>query len=242
MKFNKKWLVYLAYLGTMALGLVLIVISPIGTQGIKSGKQKAEIKQTMSSSKSEKDTFASESLSPTLTPSPTPEISPTPTPLPVYPLERETYPSKIDSLISKYYDAKVTCDIETLKAISSNPPAVISKKSLEQLVEGIEEYRNIKCYSKKSYEDGAYIVYVYYEIKFISLNTCAPALTKLYIVTDEAGELKIFDGEMSEELKTYFDARSEDEDVKDLIVYTENRAEKAKEQDEKLKDYWNARN
>jgi hypothetical protein len=47
---------------------------------------------------------------------------------------------------------------------------------------------------------------------------------------------------MSEELKTYFDARSEDEDVKDLIAYTEKRAEKAKEQDEKLKDYWNARN
>jgi hypothetical protein len=101
MKFSKKWVVYLAYLGIMALGLVLIIFSPNGTNGMNTGKQKAETEQTMGSVKSEKDAFAAESLSPTPTPSPTPEISPTPTPLPVYPLERETYPSKIDSLISK---------------------------------------------------------------------------------------------------------------------------------------------
>lgn len=242
MKLRKKRAIYLSYLGTMVLGMALIVFNPNGEQGKDSIHRKAETKQTMNSLKSEKEVTASENLSSTPIPSPTPISSPTPTPLPVYPLEKESYPSKINSLLTKYYDAKVSCDMDTLKAISSDPPAVISKKSLEKLVEGIEEYRNIKCYVKKSYIEGTYIVFAYHEIKFISLDTCAPALSKLYVVTDDSGKLKIFDGEMSAELKAYFDARSKDEDVKELMAYTEKRAKIAKKEDKKLKDYWDARN
>lgn len=174
--------------------------------------------------------------SPSVTPIPT--LAPTPTPYPVYPLEENGFPSKLEELVKTYYEAKVNCDIDTLKSISSDPDNVISKKKLLQLVEGIDDYKNIKCYVKKSYEEGSYIVFVYYDIKFIGLKTLAPSLSKLYIVTDEAGELRTFDGELTEDLKAYIMARSEDEDVVALRKHTDQLAAEAKEKDKDLKAFW----
>jgi uncharacterized protein YprB with RNaseH-like and TPR domain len=158
--------------------------------------------------------------------------------LPVYPLEEKGYPSVIDELAKTYYEAKVSCDIDTLKSISSEPENVYSKKQLLKLIEGIDEYQNIKCYVKKSYDEDAYIVFVYYDIKFIGLNTLAPSLSKLYIVKDETGEWKTFDDEMNEELRAYIAARSEDEDVIALRNHTDQLAVEAKDKDKDLKAFW----
>jgi hypothetical protein len=241
MKFRKRKVMTLAYLETIVFGLAITIFNPIITPGIENKRLSSDNKQTMNSLEAEEGSFSENNISSTTTPSPTPSPIPTPTPYPVYPLKKETSTSSISTLIKKYYEAKVSCDIDTLKAISSDPSAVIDKESLEQLVEGIEDYRNIECYTKDTYMEGAYIVYVYHEIKFISIDTCAPALSKLFVVTDDTGELKIFDGTMTEEFKTYFNARSEDEDVLELMEHTEEQAKQAKEQDQKLKAYWDAR-
>jgi len=239
---NKRFVLFICTI-TMVIGVASILYTPVGTLIPQTGdtamaiKANRMIKQTVQNSEQDtKDTISLMSISTTPTPSPTP--IPTPTPLPVYSLEEEGYPAGLDQLIETYYEAKICCDIDTLKSISSDPDNVISKKHLLQLVEGIDEYENIKCYIKKSYEEGSYIAFVYYDIRFIGLKTLAPSLAKLYIITDEAGEFKIFDGEVTEELKAYISARSEDEDVIELRNYTDQRAEKAKEKDEDLKAFW----
>lgn len=243
MKIKDKKILFLILMINMVIGIAILVYNPMSSVLRKPGDKEtaaaANLEKKTLFAKQEKkdsDTVTLMSVSPTPTPSPTP--IPTPTPLPVYPLEEKGYPSEIDTLVETYYEAKSSCDIDTLKSISSEPSNVISKKQLLQLVEGIDEYDNIKCYVKKAYEEGAYIVFVYYDIKFIGLNTLAPSLSKLYIITDRTGTLKIYDGEISEELKEYLNARSEDEDVLVLRDHTNQLAEKAKEKDKDLKAFW----
>ena len=88
--------------------------------------------------------------------------------------------------------------------------------------------------------EGTYIAYVYSEIKITGINTPAPSLAKSYLITDENGELKIFSGDMDEELETYYMARNEDEDVKELIDKTNKAFEEAMNSDEDLYNFWEA--
>ncbi len=163
--------------------------------------------------------------------------SPIPTQVPVYAIEEEGYP-EIATFIEDYYVAKSNCDVEKLKSISSNPSAVPTKEVLQTITEGIEDYRNIKCYTKKAINEGTYIVYAFHEIKFFGLNTLAPGLSQFYIITDEAGNLKTYDNAMDEELSTYLQARKTDTDVQELMQMTNTMADEAKAKDKDLKTFW----
>jgi hypothetical protein len=156
---------------------------------------------------------------------------------PVYELQEGGYP-EIDAFIQEYYTAKINCDIDKLKSMSTNPTAVITKEHLQILIEGIEDYKNIKCYIKKSMIEGTYIVYAFQEIKFIGIDTPAPALSSFYLVTDDQGNLKIYDNEMDEELRTYYTERKQDSDVKKLIEMTNDMGDEAKAKDEDLFYFW----
>lgn len=243
---NKKIkIINFIYMITMAIGLAILVYNPAGYQNRTQEDASAAANLNRSGKTAKKGEMDEASINlmsmdasatPSVTPNPT--LNPTPTPLPVYPLEEKGYPIELVDLAETYYVAKGNCDIDTLKSISSHPENVISKEQLLKLVEGIEEYKNIKCYVKKSYEEGAYIVFVYYDIKFIGLKTLAPSLSKLYFITDGEGKLKTFDGELTEELRDYITARSEDEDVIALREHTNQMAEEAKEKDKELKAFW----
>ncbi len=244
MRIKNIKVICLIYMITMGIGLAILVYNPVGLSSQDKGTSALTTNQKMSKV-SEENKMAKDSISlmssvadptPSVTPSPT--STPIPTPLPVYPLEEKGYPSEIDELVKTYYEAKASCDIDTLKSISSEPENVYSKKQLLKLIEGIDEYENIKCYVKKSYEEDAYIVFVYYDIRFIGLKTLAPSLSKLYIVKDGAGEWKIFDGELNEEFRAYIAARSEDEDVIELRKHTDQLADEAKDKDKDLKAFW----
>jgi hypothetical protein len=165
-------------------------------------------------------------------------VIPEPKQAPVYELQAEGYP-EINSLIQDYYAAKISCDIDKMKQMSSNPSAVISAEILQGLIEGIEEYRNITCYTKKSMIEGSYIVYAFHEIKFFGIETPAPSLSRIYVITDKDGNLKMYDNEMNEELRTYCDARYDDPDVSELIEMTNEMAAEARANDEDLSNFWN---
>jgi hypothetical protein len=205
-----------------------------GTTSSDAGKQKSEEQGSEGEGKMNEN---SSLLSPTAKPTPLP----TPTPYPVYPLEEKGYPDAIDILIDKYYKAKLSCDTDQMKSISTHPEAVLDKKDLEMLVDGIDEYLNMKCYVKRTYREDFYIVWVYYDIKFIGLDTYAPSLAKFYIQKDADGKFKNFDGELDDAMAAYIKARNDDADVIELMRNTEKLAEEAKDKDEELKKYWELR-
>ena len=245
MKRRDKKVKSIIYMITIISGAAILIYFPTGSM-LLNKKDAAEV----SKPRQEKNiteagdntdtsiTLMSSEIKPSISVTPTPTVAPTPTPLPVYPLEERGFAAELEEIVKVYYEAKVNCDIDTLKTISSDQDRVISKKKLLQLVEGIDDYQNIICYVKKSYEEGAYIIFVYYDIKFIGLKTLAPSLSKLYVVTDDAGDLKLYDGELTDELRAYIKARSEDEDVIKLREYTDQLAEEAKEMDKDLKAFW----
>lgn len=244
MKIKNTKIICFIYMITMAIGLAILVYNPVGltkqdkdTSALASNRKMVKVPE-----EGEMDqasiSLMSTAADPTPSAAPSPTLTPIPTPLPVYPLEEKGYPAEIDELVNVYYEAKASCDLDTIKSISSKPENVYSKEQLLKLIEGIDEYQNIKCYVKKSYEEDAYIVFVYYDIKFIGLNTLAPSLSKLYLVRDNTGEWKTFDNELSEDLRAYISARSEDEDVIALRKHTDQRAEEAKDKDKDLKAFW----
>ncbi len=227
----------------MGIGLLTLSISqskPKAEDGINSDGQLAKVQDE----KNNKEAFAMSALNlepevdvtleTTPTPSPTP--IPTPTPIPVYPLEEV---EGMDEFIDEYYIAKTAIDVDKLKTLYLNPSKVETREQLQKLVQYIEEYKNIKTHTKRGIDEGTYIVFAYHEIKFSSINTLAPGLSKFYVTKDSNGEFKIIsDSDMTPIEEEYYNARNYDEDVQELISKTNENGEKAKEKDEDLMIFW----
>jgi hypothetical protein len=248
MKLKYKKIILLTTMSTMGIGLLTISVSQDNPKAEESFKTNTAIEASMladttqaDSSERSMSTLAydtnevTEDTSTTVTLSPTP--IPTPTPWPVNPLEKDKYP-EIEQLFVDYYTAKNSSDVDKLKSLLSDPSKVETKEQLQSKTEYIEDYNKIKTYTKKSVEEGTYIVYVYSEIKFNSVNTAAPGLAKFYVTTGEDNKLKIYSGEMDAELKAYFDERNQDPDVQKIIEMTNDKSDKAKEKDEDLLNFW----
>ncbi len=239
MKLKYKKLVLLTTIASIGIGILVLSITqerPKAEESLSSASESnIEDIATLSTGNDEDH----EGVEPTVMPTATPTPSPTPTPIPVYDLETKGYP-EIEELFNDYYVAKNVPDMEKIKSVLNDPSKAYTEEQLEDRTAFVDDYRNIKTYVKKGLYEGTYIVYVYSEIKITGINTPAPALTKSYIITDEEGKLKIFSGEMDEELKTYYMARNDDEDVKELINATNESFEAALNKDEDLYDFWEA--
>lgn len=243
MKLKYKKIILLTALSTMGIGLLTLSLSqskPKAEEQINtSGRIVADAQVsdddvfTMSAMEALSDDIETTQVTPIPTLSPTP--IPTPTPIPVYPLEEM---DGMNTFVEEFYTAKAANDIDKLKSIYIDPTKVETREQLQNMVQYIEEYKNIKTYAKKSIEEGAYIVYAYHEIKFSSINTLAPGLSKFYVVTDEDGNYKIASN-LNPEIEEYFNARNEDQDVMELIQNTNAKGEEAKSKDEDLMIFWN---
>jgi len=242
MKLKYKKIIMLTTMSTMGIGLLTLSVSQDRPKAESLGAETAiEASLLSDNTASDINSLSKEAAIETTeapTVSPIPTTIPTPTPWPVYEIEKSgTYP-KIDTLFDEYYAAKSIQGIDKLKDILSDPAKVETEEQLQSKTEYIDDYRNIKTYTKKGVEEGTFIVYVYHEIKFTSVNTPAPGLAKFYVITGEDQKLKIYSGDMNDELKTYFDSRNEDEDVIALIEMTNKKSENAKEKDEDLLNFW----
>lgn len=237
MKLKYKKMILLTAMSTMGIGILTLSVSNDKTNA----KETKGVEKVLADDAQEAQSFAAV-LSASVTPEATitPTLAPTPTPLPVYPIEQEgTYP-EIDNLINEFYNAKVKRDVAALNALLTDPSNGYSQEDLNSKMEYISEYRNITTYVKKGFKEGTYIVYVYHEIKFTSIDTPAPGLAVFYVVTDENGKPKVFSGEMDNETYAYYQERNNDEDVVALIEMTEKKSDKAIEEDEYLKYFWNS--
>lgn len=241
MKLKYKKIILLTTMSTMGIGVLTLSLSQDEPNAKESLSAKAtinsmELEETVVEEQDEVTQFATSlAADPTVAPTSTP--IPTPTPIPVYSIEKEGYP-KITKLVKDYYAAKNNRDIDALKSLLSDPSEADTQEELQQKTEYIDDYRNVKVYVKKSYEEGTYIVYAYHEIKFTSINTAAPGLAKFFVITDSSGDLKIFSGTMDDETKAYYDERNSDEDVIKLIEMTDKKSDDAIKSDEDLLNFW----
>ena len=129
----------------------------------------------------------------------------------VNPLEKDAYPA-VNELVQNYYNYMAAGDMEGLASVEDTTSEEEQNRILrsKDLVEG---YQNISCYTKKGLEDGSYLVFVYYELKFAQIDTAAPGLSALYVYTNDEWNLVIFNGEASEELNAYVEETAQEDDV-----------------------------
>ncbi|MDD3174059.1 MAG: hypothetical protein PHF63_10505 [Herbinix sp.] len=236
MKLKYKKIILLTTMSTMGIGILTISASNDRTQAQENLSAKSVQEAGLLAVSSEAD-INIDDMEITVTAALTATPIPSPTPMPVYDIEKDNYP-KITKLFKDFYIAKNDRDVDTIKKILSDPTKVESQDELQKKTQYIEEYSNITAYTKKGFEEGTYIVYVYHEIKFTGINTPAPGLSKFYVITDENNKLKIFSGEMDETTQAYYDDRNKDEDVVALIEMTNTKSKKAMNKDEDLKNFW----
>lgn len=147
-------------------------------------------------------------------------------------LEKDAYP-EVNDLVNQYYEYMSAGDVEGLASVEDE----ISEEEQNRILRSkdlVEGYQNIACYTKKGLEDGSYLVFVYYELKFSQIDTPAPGLSPLYVYPNDEGKLVIFNGEASEELNAYVQQVAQEDDVMELREEVKTKYEEAKTADENL--------
>lgn len=229
MKLKYKKIILLTTLSTMCIGVLTLSVSNDRTQAKESMKNGTAVESGTLDSKGDDSNDVSNN--------PTVTTVPTPTPLPVYNIEKDANP-EIKKLFQDFYKAKNAHDVDKIKSLLSDQTKVDSKDELKKKTQYIESYDKITTYTKKSFLEGTYIVYVYHEIKFTGISTAAPGLSKFYVVTDSSNKLKIFSGDMDKDTQAYYDERNNDEDVKAIIDLTNELSKKAVKKDKDLQNFW----
>ena len=147
-------------------------------------------------------------------------------------LEQDAY-EDVNAIVQQYYSFLSAGDMEGLATVvdeisDDERSRILGSQSL------VEGYQNISCYTKKGMEEGSYVVFVYYELKFKQIETAAPGLSPLYVYTNEEGSLCIMNREASDELKAYVEEMADGDEVKALRDEVKEKYEAAKAADEDL--------
>lgn len=149
-------------------------------------------------------------------------------------LEKDGVPA-VKELVQKYFDAVKSADVKQLEQIVVQE-AAFSKESLEKDCEYIDAYENIVCYTVPGIVDNTYVAYVYYEIKFIGIDTKAPSMIRLYICQNEDGSLYIDKRTKDGEVAAYLQEVAGWESVRELVANVNTRYQEACAKDEALRN------
>ena len=98
--------------------------------------------------------------------------------------------AEVNTLIQQYYTAYAAGDVATLRTLAT-PVSANEQSYISMFSQYVDEYRNIKCYTKPGLDEKSYLVSVSMEIKFTGVDTLAPGLDFFYVRTNESGALYI---------------------------------------------------
>ena len=148
------------------------------------------------------------------------------------PLQEDAYP-EINKLFETYFTAKKELNADQLNSIVvQEEPYTLEE--IEKEGEYIENYQNIKCYTKPGLQDNTYLVYVYFEIKFMNIDTPAPGMVQQLVCMNSDGTLYINAGKVDADVKSYMDEVYNSQDVRALITSVEEKLQQAMSADENL--------
>lgn len=153
----------------------------------------------------------------------------------VHNVETDSNP-EIKELVQRYFNAVKAADVTALSQIVEQETP-FSEEKLKKEVESIDSYHNIVCYTVAGLTEKTYIVYVYYEIKFIGIDTNSPALITLYIAENENGQLYIDKRPKSGEVSAYIQEVAGWQEIRQLVTQVNTRLQEACASDQKLRDF-----
>lgn len=143
---------------------------------------------------------------------------------------------EIDALVTTYLKGMLTCDLVTLGDIVTDVESIdiVDMQGKQRL---IEQYENIECYTLDGLKEGEYLVYYYNEVKFSGIDTLAPGLNRLYIVTED-DKLKIVTGHLRQEVQDFIEEADESDEVQQIINTVNYKLEQAINEDDGLRQLY----
>ena len=174
---------------------------------------------------------------PTSTPTPTPTSTPTPTP---NPLRTNAY-DEVNNLIESYYSAKLSGEVSDFEPLVSDL-STIDIDYLHIQYDLVTDFSNFTCYTKNGIDEIAYVVYIAYDSKIVTIDTPVPALDRLTLVyaDDGSGRLLINTvAEQSDTVTAYLSEIATHADVKEMYQRETKRFEDAINSDPELRQLYN---
>ncbi len=160
-------------------------------------------------------------------------------PLPNEELKIDAYP-EVNALVGSYFTAMATGDVATLSTICSSLDDA-GKIRIQEKANYTESYDDLKCYTKPGPIPNSYIVFAYYQIKYINIDTKAPGLSSLYVCTDDSlGNLYVYSGDLAENVANYIKGVAAQDDVVTLLSQVDTEYNNAIESDKTLKAFMDA--
>ena len=211
------------YLIVGGLFIILVVVLAIFSARHKDGKSKKD-KDTAEATEATEATVYDENA----------EI-----PLPDEELKVDAFP-EVNALVSSYFTAMATGDVGTLSTICSDLDDA-AKIRIQEKANYTESYDDLKCYTKPGPIPNSYIVFAYYQIKYVNIDTKAPGLSSLYVCTDDnTGSLYVYNGDLAENVSNYIKGVAAQEDVVALLSQVDTEYNNAVEADKTLKAFMDA--
>lgn len=128
-------------------------------------------------------------------------------------------PAYITELFNGYFQAKLGNDVVRVNSYFTGSEEKDQEEESRRLLwslEYIEDYKDITCYTIPGPAEDSMIVYAAYKIKFYQSEIPASSLSVAYVVKDDDGIFKIFEGTMEEDLKEYMEQAAQLDSVKAL--------------------------
>lgn len=147
-------------------------------------------------------------------------------------LEEDKYPD-VNGLLINYFDAMAVGDADTVASLSNvlTDEERIRIQVQAKYYNGFSDY---KVFTKKGPAEDSYFAFVTYDISFVGSESLAPALSSVYVRTDDSGALYVDKNEPSDDEKAYFQALAVQDDVVDLCEEVEVNYNKALDKDDNL--------
>lgn len=143
-------------------------------------------------------------------------------------------------MVESYYNAKLSGEPTDFEPLVSDISA-IDTDYLHIQYELVTDFSNFTCYTKNGMGEIAYIVYVSYDSKIVTIDTPVPSLDRLTLVyaPDGSGTLLINTAELSDEISAYCDELFSHEDVRIMYQQESKRFEDAVASDPDLQQLQN---
>ena len=144
----------------------------------------------------------------------------------------------INTLIKEYYGNTKNLDGEVI-ASAKKQDADKAVESITEKREGIEKYDNVKTIIRSGLDERTYLVFTTYNMKFYNIETEAPGMSVVYVITDKSGILAIDQDTNDQKLQNYINELSQEDEIKSEIERINTELESATKKDETLKDFIN---
>lgn len=144
---------------------------------------------------------------------------------------------EIIELLTAYMNTKLEPSVEAFTPLV-NDVSLIDVEAIDRETNIIEKYDNITVNSIDTPEEGTSLVYLYHDVKFIGIDTAAPAATRFLVVKEDDKAPYIFNGEIPEDIKSFIAEFEESNAYIDLVEEVNTKLLEALDKDQVLSEFY----